>query len=93
MCTVHQRYDISNNGLTGCWEKISLIMCFDDRYKVLIHLWGRSWSTSIKRQLASGAAVMMPDPNPHESYITAKLARWAALISPLILHTVPFFFI
>ena len=40
-----------------------------------MYLWGNTWSSSIKRQLVSGAAVLVPEPNPHETYITVKLSR------------------
>lgn len=44
------------------------------RYKYLIYLWGRSWSSSIKRLLISGSVVFLPAENPHESFVTSRLA-------------------
>ena len=45
------------------------------RYKYLIYLWGHSWSSAIKRLLISGGVVLMPFKNPHESFVTSRLAN------------------
>ena len=43
------------------------------RYKFLIYMWGATWSGSLKHLLASGAVVLLPRHNPHETYTTRKM--------------------
>ena len=44
-------------------------------HKYTIYLWGRSWSTSLKRLALAGGALLMPAANPYESYVSRQLAE------------------
>jgi hypothetical protein len=45
------------------------------RYKFIIYLWGTSWSTALKRMMISGGILIMPNPNPYESYFSWVLGK------------------
>ena len=42
-------------------------------FKFLIYLEGNTWSTSLKRILVAGAVVLLPLPDPHESFTMKKI--------------------
>jgi hypothetical protein len=42
-------------------------------YKFLIYLEGNTWSTSLKRLLVAGAVVLLPRPDPHESFTLHRM--------------------
>ena len=44
-------------------------------HKFAIYLWGRSWSTSLKRLALAGGALLLPAANPYESYVSRQLAE------------------
>lgn len=45
-------------------------------YQYNIYLWGLQWSSSMKRIIATGSVLIMPYPNPHESYISMLLEKY-----------------
>jgi hypothetical protein len=62
--------------------KILKPMFLDSRkraeYKYNIYLYGLQWSSSFKRLLPSGAAIIIPSPNPHETLVTMLLKQHCA---------------
>jgi hypothetical protein len=44
-------------------------------HKYVVYLWGRSWSSSLKRLALAGAALLVPSRNPFESFVSQQLAE------------------
>ena len=49
-------------------------------HKYAIYLWGRSWSSSLKRLALAGGALLMPAANPYESFVSRTLAECAGCV-------------
>ena len=49
-------------------------------HKYAIYLWGRSWSTSLKRLALAGGALLMPAANPYESFVSRQIAECDACV-------------
>jgi hypothetical protein len=49
-------------------------------HKYVVYLWGRSWSSSLKRLALAGAALLVPSRNPFESFVSQQLAECAGCV-------------
>jgi hypothetical protein len=49
-------------------------------HKYVVYLWGRSWSSSLKRLALAGAALLVPASNPFESFVSQQLAECAGCV-------------